>query len=177
MSEITTFERWPKQLREKRGLLNGDRVRCARELRGLQRYELARKLDLPAKELAKREEGWCFWEEDEQKQLTTLLDFPLAFFIQEDMPVLAPVFMHGHDEEGNDWCDVIDENGKSMKEDEQKQQAKEQQQADVLAQRMNLGILCLMCGEPCYLKVWYTQGKSQKIKHERWQCHNEEHNK
>jgi hypothetical protein len=159
MNEITTFERWPRQLREKRGLLNGNRVQCARELRGLQRYELARKLDLPAKEVAKREEGWCFWEEEEQKQLVTLLDFPLAFFIQDDMPVLAPAFMCGRDAEGNSYCDVIDENGNSMKEAEQKRQVKQEREAEEREQRMKLGIFCLECGEYCYLsedgKRWF----------------------
>ncbi len=107
MSDIaTTFDRWPKELRENRGLLNGERVQMARECRGIARYVLARKIGMPAKELAKREQGWHFWEDREQDMLTRLTDFPLAFFTQNDPPVLGTVFMSGHDEEGNPWCSM-----------------------------------------------------------------------
>src|SRR6266567_2587991 len=106
MSDITTtFQHWPLELREKRGLLNGERVQMVRESRGMPRFALARKLGLPAKELAQREQGWHFWNEQEQALLVGFLDFPLAFFVQDDPPALLPAFMCGHDEEGNDWCE------------------------------------------------------------------------
>lgn len=107
MSEITTFQHWPVQLREKRGLLNGSRVQMAYEVRGLRRYQFARKLGMPAKELARREEDWCFWDEREKATLTRVTDFPLAFFVQEDPPTFdGPTFLCGHDEDGNSWGEV-----------------------------------------------------------------------
>ena len=107
VSETTTFDRWPQKLRQERGLLNGERVQMVREARGIARHVLARKLGLSAKELAQREIGWHFWTESEKALLSGLTDFPLAFFVQDDPPVLTPAFMCGHDEEGNDWCEVI----------------------------------------------------------------------
>ncbi len=103
----TTFQQWPKELRIKRGLLNGERVKMAREVRGMARFALARKVGIAAKELAKRESDWCFWEDSEQALLSGLTDFPIAFFTQDDPPYLpAPIFMSGNDEEGNSWCEV-----------------------------------------------------------------------
>ena len=107
MSERTSLvERWPEQLRKRRGLLNGERVKMVREARGMERYALARKLSLSAKDLARREADWCFWTPEEQALLTRVTDFPIAFFVQDDPPVLAPAFLCGHDEEGNAWCEV-----------------------------------------------------------------------
>ena len=104
---ITTFQQWPKELRMKRGLLNGERVKMAREVRGMTRAALARKLGIPAKTLAQREAGWNFWEDNEQTGLSFFTDFPIAFFTQQDPPLLsAPIFMCGHDEEGHSWCEV-----------------------------------------------------------------------
>lgn len=81
----------------------------AREVRGMARYVLARKLGIPAKELVNREQGWHFWTESEQALLSGLTDFPLTFFTADDppYPFTAPGFMCGHDEDGNDWCEVI----------------------------------------------------------------------
>lgn len=104
----TTFQQWPEELRHRRGLLNGERVKMARESRSMLRYVLARKLGIPAKELARREANWCFWTDQEQALLSGFTDYPLAFFVQYDPPVLAPGFMSGHDEEGNHWCEVIE---------------------------------------------------------------------
>ncbi len=108
MSKVTTFEHWPEELRLKRGLLNGERVKMVRESRGMLRHVLARKLGMKAGELAQRELGWNFWTEKEQALLSGFTDFPLEFFVQDDPPYLAPAFMCGHDEEGNDWCEVIE---------------------------------------------------------------------
>lgn len=104
---LTTFEQWPKELRLKRGLLNGERVKMAREVRGMTRAGLACKLSIPTKILAQRELGWNFWEDNEQTGLAYFTDFPIAFFAQEDPPLLgSPLFMCGHDEEGNSWCEM-----------------------------------------------------------------------
>ncbi len=110
MSEITTLRQWPEELRHRRGLLNGERVQMAREVRGMLRYVLARKLGMSAKELKQREQNWYFWTDQEQALLSGLTDFPLAFFVQDDppYPFTAPTFMCGHDEEGNNWCEVIE---------------------------------------------------------------------
>ena len=109
MSEkTTTFAHWPEPLRLKRGLLNGERVQMAREFRGMLRHVLARKLGIPSKELARREGDWCLWDDNERTLLAGLLNFPLAFFAQDDAPALAPGFMCGHDEEGNSWCEYIE---------------------------------------------------------------------
>lgn len=108
MSITTTYANWPQELREKRGLLNGERVKMTREARGMARFALARKLGLPVKELADREQGWHFWNESERALLVGFTDFPLAFFVQDDPPVLAPAFMCGHDEEGNSYCEYVE---------------------------------------------------------------------
>lgn len=106
----TSYSRWLKPVREQRGLFNGTRVQQARELRGIQRSVLARKLGITAKELKHREENWCFWEEKEQWLLAGILDFPPAFFAQDDPPALpSPLFVCGHDEEGNHWCECREE--------------------------------------------------------------------
>lgn len=102
----STIDQWPKQLKEKRGLLNGERVKMARELRGMERYTLARKIGIPAKELAKREHDWHFWDEEEKVALVQALDFPLPFFMQDDPLPIGPVFMCGHNEEGTPWCSL-----------------------------------------------------------------------
>ncbi len=108
----TTFAGWPQELRLKRGLLNGERVQMAREARGIARYLAARKLGLSAQELAVREVGWHFWTEEEQDVLTHLFDFPLTFFVQDDPPAFAPMFMHGYDEAGESWCEYVEPKGK-----------------------------------------------------------------
>ena len=102
----TMFQRWPEQLREKRGLFNGQRVKVARESRGMARYALARKLGIPAKELEKREADWCFWAEDEAALLTGFTNYPIGFFVQDDLPAFRG-FMCGHDEDDNKWCEII----------------------------------------------------------------------
>jgi len=107
MKQDTTFQHWPEELRVKRGLLNGQRIQAARELRGIARHVLARKLGIPAKELARREGDWCLWGDNERTLLSGLLDFPLAFFVQDDMIEIAPAFMCGHDEEGESWCEYM----------------------------------------------------------------------
>ena len=101
----STFAQWPKPLRLSRGLLNGQRVQMARESRGIPRHVLARKIGMPTKELTRREGDWCLWEDNERMLLAGFLDFPLAFFVQNDPPEFAPAFMHGHDEEGKSWCE------------------------------------------------------------------------
>lgn len=103
----TTFQHWPEQLREKRGLFNGERVKMAREFRGTARHVLARKLGMPAKELERRESDWCFWTEAEAALLSGFTDFPTRFFVQDDPPMFGPGFMCGHDEDGTEWCEVI----------------------------------------------------------------------
>ena len=108
MSKVTAlFEQWSEELRLERGLLNGERVKMVRESRGIARHVLARKLGMLTKELTRREAGWCFWSEVEQALLSGFTEFPIAFFVQDDPPVLAPAFMCGHDAEGNDWCEVV----------------------------------------------------------------------
>lgn len=102
----TTFQRWPEELRKHRGLFNGERVKMARECRGMARHALARKLGMPAKELEKREADWCFWTEAESALLSGFTDFPIGFFVQNDPPVFAPLFMCGHDEDGEPWCEI-----------------------------------------------------------------------
>ena len=107
MSKTTMFEKWSKELRLERGLLNGERVKMVRESRGMARYVLARKLGMLTKELARREADWCFWTDSEQALLSSFTEFPIEFFVQDDPPVLTPAFMCGHDAEGNDWCEVV----------------------------------------------------------------------
>ena|SRR5258708_7698479 len=106
MSSINIVERWPEQLRLKRGMLNGQRVQIAYESRGIRRFELARKLGMPAKELAKREQGWHEWTEQEQGLLVACTEYPIAFFVQKDMPAFGPMFMCMHDEDGDPHCHV-----------------------------------------------------------------------
>ncbi len=108
-AHITTFDRWPEPLRQKRGLLNGARVQMSYEVRGLPRYQFARKLGMAARELAKREIGWHFWDEQEREALTRLTAFPLAFFTQHDPPELnahGPTLLCWQDEEGESHCHV-----------------------------------------------------------------------
>jgi hypothetical protein len=76
----------------------------AREYRGLTRAQLARKLALPTRELAKREQGWHYWEETLQSGLSFFTEFPVAFFVRDDPPRLGTMFLCGHDAEGNRWC-------------------------------------------------------------------------
>ncbi len=105
MIDIT--QHWTEQLKQKRGLLNGKRVQMARELRGLARYQLARKLGIAVKEAEKREREWCFWEQTEQNGLVFILDFPIAFFTQEDpMELPGPLFVCGTDKDGEAHCHV-----------------------------------------------------------------------
>lgn len=107
MSNVTTFDRWPRQLRESRGLLNGKRVQMAYEVRGMPRYQLAHRLGISAKELKQREQGWAFWEEDEKACLLRVTDFPLAFFTQEDPYEFPwPTFICCTDEDGHTYCHV-----------------------------------------------------------------------
>jgi hypothetical protein len=110
MSELTTFDRWPTELRQKRGLLNGKRVQMAREVRGMARWQLARKLGISTVDLVQLEWNWGFWQPEQAARLARITDFPLAFFAADDppYPFTAPTFMCGHDEEGNDWCEVIE---------------------------------------------------------------------
>lgn len=107
MNNISTFQRWPQELRLTRGLFNGERIQLARESRGMQRHVLARKLSMPAQELATREAGWCFWTEQEQALLVGLTEYPIAFFVQDEPPVPFSGFLCGHDEEGNGWCEFV----------------------------------------------------------------------
>jgi hypothetical protein len=107
--EKTTFARWPQQLRLSRGLFNGYRVQLAREFRGLQRYALARKLEMSAKELARRESAWCFWTEHEQMLLAGLTSFPVAFFVQDDPPAMLNAFVCGHTQDDEPWCEYHEE--------------------------------------------------------------------
>jgi transcriptional regulator with XRE-family HTH domain len=106
-SNITTYTRWPEQLRLKRGLFNGERVQMARECRGIARYALARKVGIAASVLAQREQGWNFWAEMEREKLVRITDFPEAFFVQDDPPTFTgPTFFSGTDENGETWCHV-----------------------------------------------------------------------
>lgn len=107
--ERSTYKHWPEQLRLSRGLFNGYRVQICRESRGMQRYILARKLGIPAKELARREADWCFWTEHEQMLLAGVLSYPIAFFAQDDPPAMFNVFVYGHTEDDEPWCEYVEE--------------------------------------------------------------------
>lgn len=106
-SNTSTYDKWPEQLRLKRGLFNGKRVQMARECRGIERYVLARKLGIAASVLAQREQDWNFWTEMEREKLARITDFPEAFFVQDDMvKFTGPTFFSGTDENGETWCHV-----------------------------------------------------------------------
>jgi hypothetical protein len=103
----TTFQNWPEQLKQKRGLFNGKRVQMGYESRGIARYRLARKLGMPAKELQRREQDWNFWTEEEKQILLHATAYPIGFFTQDDLPVFdAPIFFSWIDEDGETHCHV-----------------------------------------------------------------------
>ena len=105
--EKTTYDKWPEQLRLKRGLLNGKRVQLARESRGIRRFELARKVGISTVDLVQLEMGWGFWGPSAQEKLVLLTDFPIAFFVRDDPPTFdAPIFFSGTDANGDSWCHV-----------------------------------------------------------------------
>lgn len=112
MGKLTwTHQRLTEEGRVRCGIYNGARVKLARESRGLARATLARKLGMPAAELGRREGGWWQWDERLRAGLVFLLDYPPAFFAQEDAPDLfadgGPIFMCGHDANGRRVCEVI----------------------------------------------------------------------
>lgn len=103
----TTYQHWSPERKQERGLLNGERIKMARESRGMLRSQLARKLGILTKTLAEREEGWHFWTLTECNGLVFLLDYPVGFFTKDDPPVFpTPVFYCGTDADGETHCHV-----------------------------------------------------------------------
>lgn len=77
---------------------NRERLKQVRELRGWTWARLAAAAEINEAIIQAMEMGWHVPDAGELFRLCRVLDFPRAFFFQEDPPVFGPTSLDFHDE-------------------------------------------------------------------------------